>query len=232
MAYTRAQVRTLIRQRCDIENTTAQVDSEINNHINDAAAYTHDFLIGTLGQRYAVATNTFPTVAGTSEYNLTSSTADFYRLLGFRLGFDDESYPLDSFSDLDAVLKTSSQSWGPGYLPRYRLQQDSLGVYKVTFDPPPDAVHTITVRYHTTPPTYSSDSTSVAIPNVDLLIADACIRVKMKEERDASLFINERAAIQKRIEDWIGSLDNGNVLQTIVVPRRRYLSSSRRGRIF
>ena len=231
MAYTRAQIRTLIQQRCDIENTTAQVTSELNNHINDAAAYTHDFLIGTLGERYAVGTDGFLTTAGVSEYNLSSSTADFYRLLGFRLAFDDESFPLDAYSDLDSVLRTSATSWGIGYLPRYRLQQGADGVYKVTFDPPPDAIHTVTVRYHTTPPTYTSDSDTVAIPYPDLLIAEACMRVKLKEERDGSAFERERAMIQKRIEDWVGSLDSSNVSQTLVIPRRRY-HTARRGRLF
>lgn len=231
MAYTRAQVATLIRQRCDIENTTAQVDSEINNHINDAAAYVHDFLIGTLGERYAVAVDGFPTIAGAEQYSLTSFAGDFYRLLSMRLEIDDESFPLESFSELDTVLRLSGQPWGSGYLPRYRVQQDIDGIYKVSFDPPPDAVHTIGFRYHTTAPTYSSDAAVVAIPNVDLLITEACIRVKMKEERDASLFLNERAAIQKRIEDWVGSIDNGNVRQTLIIPRNRR-AAARRGRLF
>ena len=231
MPYTRAQVRTLIQQRCDIENTTAQVATELNNHINDAAAYTHDFLIGVYGEKYAVATDGFLTSSGVSDYNLTTSTPDFYRLLGFRVAFDDESFPLDAYSDLDRVLRTTATSWGPGYLPQYTIRQGADGVYGVTFDPPPDAVHTVTVRYHTTAPSYATDMASVAIPHPDLLIADACIRVKTKEERDASRFLEERALIQKRIEDWVGSLDNANVGQTLVVPRRRHLAS-RRGRIF
>ena len=231
MAYTRAQVATLIRQRCDIENTTAQVASEINNHIQDAANYVHDFLIGVYGPSYAVGTDSFATIAGQAAYTPSNTIGDLYIPLSVRLEFDDESIPLDAFSDLDRVTRASGQSWGPGYLPQYRFQRSIDNDYDVVFDPPPDAVHTVTLRYHTTPPEYTLDNDPVNLPHVDLLIAEACIRVKTKEERDASLFLGERAAIQKRIEDWVGKVDNGNVMQTLVIPRRR-LSGSRRGRLF
>ena len=231
MAYTRAQVATLIRQRCDIENTTAQVDSEISNHIQDAANYVHDFLIGTYKDKYAVGTDFFVTVPGQALYTPSNVIGDLYIPLSVRLQFDGESFPLDTFSDLDRVTRTAGTSWGAGYMPQYRFQRSIDNDYDIIFDPPPDAAHTVTLRYHTTAPEYTLDNDPVNIPHTDLLIAEACIRVKTKEERDASLFINERAAIQKRIEDWVGNVDNGNTMQTIVVPRRRQ-SGSRRGRLF
>lgn len=228
MSYTRAQVATLIRQRCDIENTSAQVASEINNHIQDAANYVHDFLIGTYGDKYAVSSGTFSTAAGAATYNLTSFS-DLYIPLAVRVTFDDESFPLDSFSDLDRVTRTSGTSWGPGCLPQYRIERSADNDYRVVFDPPPDGAHVVRIRYHTTAPEYTLDTDDVLIPHVDLLIAEACIRVRMKEQRDASIFLGERAAIQKRIEDWVGRVDNGNVMQTLVIPRRR---GTHRGRAF
>lgn len=231
MAYTRAQIRTLIQQRCDIENTTAQGTAELNNHINDAAAYVHDFLIGTLGDKYGVATDGFITTSGTATYDLSLAIGDLYIPLAFRLSFDDESFPLDAYSDMDRILRPTATSWGPSALPQYRVTRSAENEYEVTFDPAPAAVHTVTVRYHTIAPEYVADGQLVGIPHHDLLIAEACIRVKQKEERDASSFKEERAMIQKRIEDWVGAVDMGNVPQTLVIPRRRSYVG-RRGRIF
>lgn len=212
MAYTRGQVRDLVRQRCAIENTTAQVDAELNNHINDAVAYVHDFLIGTLGEHYSISATTVTTVAGTDAYTITPT--DFYRSVGVRVPFNERSIPIPRLSITSQVRHVNGQSWGPGSLPRYTLITQADGTNTIAFDPPPDAVHVVTIDYHPKAPVYTSDANVVNVPYSDLVVIEACIRVKVKEDRDPSYFLAERAAIQKRIEDWVGSLDMGEPATT------------------
>jgi len=227
MAYTRAQVRDLIRQRCAIENTTAQVDAELNNHINDATSYSHDFLIATLGEGYSNSSIQIVTIAGVNSYSVIAS--DFYRPIGVRLLYDDLSVPLSRMNLSDRVVQTTAESWGPGSLPHYAVIMQNDGTFSVSFDPPPDTQHVTQLDYHPVAPTYSSDSAVVALPHPDLLITEACIRVKVKEERDASFFLSEREAIQRRIESWVGTIDMGEPERTRV-PRRGW--RSRRDRLF
>ena len=221
MAYTRAQGRSLIQQRCDIENATHQQNSEFNNHINDAARYVHDFLISTYGSRYSIAFEGFDTVADQSTYDLatlSSPITDVYRIVQVRLNIDDISYPLGS-TNLDGPRYTSSQSWGPGFLPEFMpiLQADSTT--GILFYPTPDAAHSIQLRYHPIAPEYTSDSDLITMPHTDLLIIEACIRAKDKEERDASRFMQERNLIQKRIEDWASPIDQANPHVTQQAPK-------------
>lgn len=218
MAYTRAQIREQIRQRCGIENSTVQTNNELNAHINDAAAYVHDFLIATYSENYAVGSDTFTTTAGVTQYAPTLSP-EFAYLLSVRLTFDDLEFPLGTFSLVDEVRRTSGYSWGAGWLPRYTSVRDPGGDIAIIFDPPPDTTHTVTLFYHTKAPEYTSDSDTVDIPHTDLLVVEACIRVKDKEERDATRFMQERSLIQKRIEDWVGAIDRGEPPHTLRAKR-------------
>lgn len=241
MTYTRGQVRDLVIQACDLENTSVQTNAELNRHINDAARYVHDFLISTLGYRYSVNEATATTASGTNVYDISATgdfedslgnkITDFYRPVGVRVTFDDLSYPLGTFSGIDEVRRTSSTAWGPGYMPRYTFEQVSEAAWKIRFEPTPDAAHVVTVRYHPTAPQYSSDSDSVLLPFVDLLVYEAARRVQMKNQRDASSLLSERDAIQKRIEDWASPIDQANPETTLRLRQPRS-TWTRRDRLF
>lgn len=218
--YTRAQFRTLIRQRTHTEESDSIGNDEINNHINDSASYTHDFLIQTLGANYGLDSDTLTTVAGTSDYALTSLTPAFYRPVRAEIDFDGLKYPLGSFSPVDAIHTSTGTSWSPGCLPRvcYFISSGSEPI--VTFDPTPDSAVDVTFLYHVVAPTFNSDSDDIDIPYPDLVLAQACHRVKQHEERD-NPFAQECAMIEKRIKDWVGTVDKGNPKGTLRAKRRR-----------
>ena len=221
MAYTRAQVRDLVRRRCDIENSSQELDSEINQHLNDAAAYVHDFLIGTLGELYETREATLTVAAGATSVtsSFTGVAADIYRPISLRIVFDDISYPLAAFSRADHVQLTQNTSWGPGYLPCYRIIYGAYGSIKFEFSPPPDTTQSVIVTYHGIAPVYTADSDLVWLPYPDLLVVEAAIRMKDKEERDSQRLMAERALIQKRIEDWVGTVDSANPPHTMWAPK-------------
>lgn len=231
MAYTRQQVRDLVKRRCDMENTTAQTNAEINDHINDAAAYVHDFLISTWGARYSRKTHVVATIANTRAYALTAVT-DFYKPIRTSLVLDDTGYPLAPYSPEDRVSHQTAMSWGPGNLPQYDIRQDADGTFTLEFDPIPDAIHSVAILYHPTAPVYTSDSDSVNIPHVDLLVVEAARRVMFKNQRPTNEYVEDRAMIQKRIEDWAGSVDMGNTWVTMIAPRGGRAVWRRDGRIF
>lgn len=235
MVYTLADIRTAVLQRCDIENSSAQTTAEINRHINDASRYVHDFLIATMGEEYDNQSTTITITANTSSTS-TPATGAFagliYRPISLTISFDDIVYPLSRYSIMDHVQSTLPASYGPGYLPQYRYiqnAQDASLIIQVS--PPPDVDTDLTLHFHPRAPVYVDDTDEVWLPYPDLLIIEACIRVKMKEERDASLFLGEREAIKKRIEDWVGTIDRGNPPGTLYAPRGAR-ASWRRQRLF
>jgi len=238
VSYTRAQLRDRVRQRADLENTSAQVDAELNDHINEGAAYWHDFLIGVLGERYSLTTVSGSTVAGTSSYNIgsamTFNCTDFYRPINARVTFDSLSFPLAAFNPVDEILSTASTSWGADYLPRYAFEQNADGTNKILFDPPPDQAYSITIKYHPAEPVYTAESGAggvIYMPFPEGIIYKAAIEMKTKERQDASSLEKGLMAIQKRVEDWVGSVDMGEPWTTLRMKSGGH-SRWRRDRIF
>jgi len=232
VAYSRAQLKQQIRQRCDLENTFFEGDVELEGHINDSAAVLHDLLISAANTNYAIERATFSTVAGTSTY--TIPTSNFYRLVRMGWAIDDLEYPLSPFEEADVIIQSASagQGWGPGCLPRYELSLSADSIWRIRFDPPPDTVTTINLVYHTVPPTYDDDADPVSIPFADYIVVESCIRIKDKEDRDTGRMERERAMIQRRIEDWGATFDRANPHRTIDAPQPWRTANYRTGRLF
>ncbi|MDE2104964.1 MAG: hypothetical protein KGL39_47440 [Patescibacteria group bacterium] len=231
MAYTRGEIKRIIRQRADLENTTAQVDSELDDHINDSAAVLHDLLISCAGNVYARETGTFNTAINVSIYDQTSNP-NIYKLIRVSTPFDDLSYPLARFEKEGIISKNIQTSWGPGYLPRYSADIMPTGIWRIEFEPPPDRVTSVELTYHPFPPVYTSDSDVIAIPYSDYIVIESVLRMKDKEDRDTLRIERERAAIQKRIEDWGANFDQANPQRTLDSPSRYSRAIWRRERIF
>lgn len=76
---TRAQLRTEVLQRADMENTSFVTDAELNRYINESISELYDLIIEAAGQEYFLDTYTFNTVANQDTYPLPS---DFYMMKG------------------------------------------------------------------------------------------------------------------------------------------------------
>lgn len=232
MVYSRAQMKEIIRQRCDLSITTFETDGELEIHINDSAAALHDLLISAADGSYAIERAAFATTVGTAIYTIAAS--NFYRLVRIGIDLDGYEYPLATFEESDVVIRSAGlgYGWGPGCLPRYELSLSSDSVWRIRFDPPPDLVTNINLVYHTQPPTYTDDSDSILIPYADYIVVEACLRIKDKEDRDTQRLERERAMIQKRIEDWGATFDRANPHRTIDAPQPWRTADWRSGRLF
>lgn len=217
---TRAEVRTLIRRRCDLENTTDQVDAEIDIHINDSARVLHDLLIAIAGPIYNRVKGSFTTVAGTAAYAL-ASIPDFYKPIRVSIPYNGRDYPLGSYSEEGDIKETLSSPWAPGCWPRYCLAFDKDSTLGIEFDKPADMVRTVNLAYHSLAPTYATDGANVTIPFVDYLVMEACVRVKDKEERERSHFERERESIKERITNWGATFDQASAWGTIDVSHQQ-----------
>jgi hypothetical protein len=115
MAYTLAQLRTLVLQRADMENTTfinnTATTSELSQYIRDSAAALHDRLISLSGGSFLWGIDSIATTAGDSTYALST---EFYRLLRVELLIDGYGYPLDRWDHPPAISADDGGAWDDG----------------------------------------------------------------------------------------------------------------------
>ena len=202
MAYDRAELRTLIRQRADMENSTFIGDTELNNYIQDSVRALHDKLIAACGQQFGWAVQTIATTAGDDEYSLAN---DFYRLLRVDILDGDYSYPLERWDPSEIVRDTAQRNWLSEARPRYRMR---LPPGEIVFIPPPDGVYTIEVHYHIAAPTLDDDTDDTAGIFDEWIILDGAIKCRTKEETDVGQLQSERAIFEQRIDAWARQFDH------------------------
>jgi hypothetical protein len=207
-AYTADQLRTAIRERIGYDSTTVIGDTELLVMLNDVVHDVWDILI----QSDTVATFgplTGTTTANTREYLISDgagSTA--YRIKRMALVLDGYSYPLETFELGDAVIGQSGLAWGPGYLPKYRIEHNSSGATPVTsviFNPPPSGVYTYEFWYNPLPPVLASGSAvpfSSRFPVGEYIILECAIRCKRRLRIDTSELMADRDRYLQRIEQY------------------------------
>lgn len=216
--YTREQLRDLIRQRTSTENDDSQTDAEINNHINDGLRALHDLLISVAGDNYSYAIHELTTVAGQSEYSLAAVT-DFGKLIRVGLIEDNIEYPLRRYNYTGVIKHPAgiAAAWDLAQLPKYHIHLAKDGTWDITFEPTPDSERTLKIHYHTTPLLLTDDAQEVTTEFYDYVIAEACLRIRDKNDRDRTVFERERAAIRERIENWGAQFDQASTFGTIDV---------------
>lgn len=203
MAYTLAQLRTLVLQRADMENTTfitnTSVSTELSQYIRDSAASLHDKLIALLGADFDWGIDSIATVAGTDTYALDSA---FYRLIRVDLIDGDYAHPLERWNRAEGVRDTAQRSWTGEVRPRYALLYTRGGSASILFTPKPDAVHSLEVWHHNKPPALAADADSTGHDHDEWIILDAAIKCRAKEESDTTTLERMRDAYEARLVAW------------------------------
>lgn len=214
MAYTLANLETLVRQRADLENSTFATTAEIENYLNDSIDELRDILITAYGHEYFLAEYTHGTVSGTGDYDIPgygSLTAEqkLKKLVRCEYWFDESNgstlrFAMRPWDMGDAVHDYETRSWRT-YRPRYRLINNSVRVLPI-----PDDVYYMGLLYIPQLTRYSTGDTVDVWGWEEYVVVDAAIKCLTKEESDTSALQAAKAALYQRIVDTGAHRDAGN----------------------
>ncbi len=208
------QLMDRCRQRADMVNSGFVTDSEIINWINVYKREYDDLLTRTFGADYSATSTTFSATANTGSYSLSALTGGtFYKLQG--LDIKDNSSPSGwrdarafNFHDRNKVFVPTTilpiQTNGDI---RYRVWGNSL-----ILRPIPSA--TINMQIWWTPQTISMSLTTDSFDDIngwsELIVLDAAIAMKDKEETDTSVLQADRQRMAARITEMAPNRDAGD----------------------
>lgn len=210
-SMTLLELRTAVRQRADIVNSTQFFpDAELNSYINQSYFELYDLLVQKFGDNYFVANPFSITTDGVNF--LYSLPTDMYKLMGVDLALSNTA---DSYVTIKPFLMSDRNRYSvPNFQSfygvtnlRYRLNGNKLWL-----TPLPAANQNLRLWYVPTMTTLALDTDTVNGVSgwTEYIIIDACIKVKEKEESESSAFINQKMAMMKRIENAAENRDQGS----------------------
>jgi hypothetical protein len=188
--YTRAELRTKVRERADLVGNNFVTDTELNGYIDASYADLYDILIES-GLNYFRITGTVNSVAGTASYALPS---DFYGTVALDYQVNTNQYvkvPEIEFADRLSFPTTGTRGLG------YEIVGSNLILY-----PAPSATGQVYKHlYIPSPAKLAADGDTVDGVSgwEEYIVVDCAIKCKEKEEADASQLERERARLLERI---------------------------------
>jgi hypothetical protein len=200
-SVTLAQLRTRVRQRADMEESTFVSDSELTGYINASADELYDVLVGKFVDQYVAEA---PLITGVGlpaplPLDLTGSTvalpSDFYKLLDVSLQADGEWCRLKHYVWREATeLRNASTTLEDT---RYQLQGSRLKLLPT----PPEGLN-LNVAYVPTRPQMAADADVLEGCSgwEEYVVVDAAAKCRDKEETDTSILLAAKAALLVRIE--------------------------------
>jgi hypothetical protein len=138
---TLSNLRTLVRQRADMEGSQFVTDEEIRQYCNLGYAELYDMLItNATSEDYFLNSSTVSLVSGTQLYSLPS---DFYKLRGVDLNEGSDTFPLKRYN---FPQRNVGSRYAVPYRFRYHLQGD-----KLRLTPKPSTNDSLTLWYIPSP---------------------------------------------------------------------------------
>lgn len=208
-------LRLEAQQRINKENSQFYTTQEWNSMISQSYKELYDILIQKFGDDYFLANPYTYTTSGTIDSVTQQSTyplpPDFYKLMRVEVALnpgDPNSWiTLKEFQAIQANLWNYPNVYtfyGITNL-RYRLWGTNLVIAPI-----PSAGQTIRILYSPRPNQLINDTDTVdAISGwEEYIISDVCIKALAKEESDPSVFLLQKQALLKRIEE---AAENRNV---------------------
>lgn len=190
------ELRTRVRQRADMENSSFVSDSELNGYINESYKELYDLLIES-GEDYFITSTTFTITSG----NTQALPATFYKLKGV----DDLTDPNSPATVGDLPFAERNMYNEPFFevLPqygsnvRYRVMGSNLAFYPIT-----RAQKTYRLWYVPTVTIMTSDSdTCDGIQGWnEYVVVDAAIKCRIKEESSTTELNQAKVRLVSRIQ--------------------------------
>lgn len=204
MAVQLQQLRTRIRERASMENTTFVTDAELTVYVNQSLSELYDLLVQAYGSDYFVAEHSFSTVADQEDYALpVTPNPEFYKLQGLDLTVNGINYTLERFMFRE---RNRWQSASPvlvynSNIPnlRYRIVGSNIRL-----QPAPSAVYDLVLHYIPRVTALSLDADEVDNEILDgwteYVVIDGAIKCLVKEESDTTVHERALERMKERIE--------------------------------
>jgi hypothetical protein len=215
--YTLLQLRTLARQRANLENSNFVTEDEWNNYVNDSLKELYDLIIQKYGDDYYVNNVTITTDGSTYLYplpdgTLYSAATPFYKFLGLDLALSNtqDSYVTIrsfSFQERNKYAVPNFQSFYGVTNLRYRLQGNNLWL-----TPIPASGQTLRLWYVPRCITLTADASTTDCYGGwnEYVVIDAAIKAMIKQELDVTALAGQKMLMIQRIESAAENRDAGN----------------------
>ncbi len=209
MAITLEEIKLQARQRADMESAPIIGEGELTSYVNNSIAELYDILCEAYGSDYYVTTGDAQDIStGVQSYDLP---ADFYEMAGvdLRAPGDTNWQTIERYNFNERNRYPDGAVWNQfGYTNiRYRIVGN-----KIHFTPTPDADYQYRLHYVPLPEQLVDPTDELEDFNSysEYVIVDVCIKMLTKEETDASVFIMQKQALEKRIRDKAANRDAAN----------------------
>lgn len=185
--FTLAQMRTKVRERADMVNSTFCTDSEIEGYISSSYAELYDLLVKS-GMAYFESTHPITTDGVDGLYALPS---DYYATLAvdYNDGSEWHEVPMFQLAERNAFPSSS------GYALGYRIVGDNIEL-----KPNPPTGQSYRILYVPAPANPPSTIDGVSGWE-EFIVVDAAIKCLQKEESATGHLVGERNRIIQRIEE-------------------------------
>ena len=217
MATTIAQLRTLARQRADMENSNFVGSTELDGYLQDSYAELYDLLVGKHQDYYVAEPEEFSLANGEYTYALPS---DFYKLLGVDVSLSGRWRDLDPFNFNERnVTASARRELGRYASVRYRVIGQSLHLA-----PADGAEGSYRLWYVPTCPALTTVGSMDAVSDKwrDYVVVDTAIKMLAKEESDTTVLERAKMALLQRIEAAAAAVDAGRSARVTDVRSDRY----------
>ena len=199
-SFTLAQMRTKVRERADMQNSTFISDTELDGYINSSYAELYDLIIDKHGEDYYISSQNYTSSAGQTTFSLP---ADFYKLRGVDLNIGSNSITLKKFEFAERNRFNNLVVYADGEC-RYRLRGSNL-----ILTPALGTSRQLTLWYIPKPATLVSGSDAIDGINgfEEYVVVDAAIKCRSKEESDIQDLVYMKQSLLMRIEKMADARD-------------------------
>lgn len=216
---TLADVRTLARQRADMEGSSFVSDAELNSYINASFAELYDLLTSRFEDYYS-SSLTFTLAGSVSSYALP---ADFYKLRGLDFQYTAPNEWISvrqfNFAERNSLSRNLSRL-------TYGVRDVSYRVMgnQILFLPEGSAQGTYRLWYipRFTPLASDTDVLAGILDFEEYIVVDAAIKCLIKEESDTSMLMAMKEQLKARILAMSANRDANEPERVADTNRRGY----------
>lgn len=215
-----ADMRTRVRRRADMENSSFVSDTELDEYIEGSYGELVDLILEHGGGDFmAASTPANPTVAGTDSYSIYSNVGDLtealiYRVLGVEVQFNGKWRRIGRFMHWQRVSREDQNGWASQHSVKYSINwlPGPGENANIQFEPTPQAVHQFRVIYIPYPADWSTGgfTTFQGFTGWDeYIVIDAAMKCLEKEESDIQALLLRKQLMTQRIRQAVSNMNFG-----------------------